>query len=123
MFAYKIKYKNKTKRSRPKRLVEDPFEPNEKQENTWLSFFPTQPDSIRKKLKWNDKNEKELPKFLKREAESLDYSSTENKDYNWRTQLPQNRPNSFPRRYSDPGFRYYNQGGIKVEANLSGVPI
>ena len=120
---YKIKYKNKTKRSRPKRLVEDPFEPNEKQENTWLSFFPTQPDSIRKKLKWNDKNEKELPKFLKREAESLDYSSTENKDYNWRTQLPQNRPNSFPRRYSDPGFRYYNQGGIKVEANLSGVPI
>ena len=120
---YKIKYKNKTKMNKPKRVVEDPFEPNEKEENTWLSFFPTQPDSIRKKLNWNYKNEKELPKFLKREAESLDYSSIENKDYNWRTQLPQNRPKSFPRRYSDPGFRYYSQGGIKVEANLSGVPI
>jgi len=120
---YKIKYKNKTKRNKPKRVVEDPFEPNEREENTWLSFFPTQPDSIKKKLKWNYKDEKELPKFLKREAESLDYSSVENKDYSWRTQLPQNRPKSFPRRYSDPGFRYYNQGGIKIEANLSGVPI
>ena len=46
---YKIKYKNKTKINKPKRVVEDPFEPNEKEENTWLSFFPTQPDSIRKK--------------------------------------------------------------------------
>ena len=120
---YKIKYKNKTKMNKPKRIIEDPFEPNEKEENTWLSFFPTQPDSIRKKLNWNYKNEKELPKFLKREAESLDYSSIENKDYSWRTQLPQSRPKSFPRRYSDPGFRYYSQGGIKIEANLSGVPI
>ena len=32
-------------------------------------------------------------------------------------------PESFSRRYSDPGLRCYNQGGIKVEANLSGVPI
>ena len=36
---YKIKYKNKTKINRPIREVEDPFEPNEKEENTWLSFF------------------------------------------------------------------------------------
>ena len=120
---YKINYKNKKKINKPKRVVEEPFEPNENEENTWLSFFPTQPDSIRKKLKWNYKNEKELPKFLKREAESLDYSSVENKDYSWRAQLPQNIPESFSRRYSDPGLRYYNQGGIKVEANLSGVPI
>ena len=75
-----------------------------KKKTLGLAFFPTQPDSIRKKLNWNYKNEKELPKFLKREAESLDYSSIENKDYSWRTQLPQNRPKSFPRRYSDPGF-------------------
>ena len=120
---YKIKYKNKTKINRPIREVEDPFEPNEKEENTWLSFFPLQPDSIKKKLNWDNAKEKELPKFLKREAESLDYSSNETKDYSWRTQLPQNRPKSFPPRYSDPGFRYYNQGGIKVEANLSGIPI
>ncbi len=120
---YKIKYKNKTKINKPKSTVEDPFEPNESEENTWLSFFPIQPDSMRKKLNWNYKNEKELPKFLKREVESLDYSSIENNEYSWRTQLPQNRPKSFPRRYSDPGFRYYNQGGIKVEANISGVPI
>ena len=45
---YKIKYKNKTKINRPIREVEDPFEPNEKEENTWLSFFPLQPDSIKK---------------------------------------------------------------------------
>ena len=31
--------------------------------------------------------------------------------------------NSFPSRYSDPGFRYYRQGGIKIEANLRNVPI
>ena len=29
---YKIKYKNKTKMNKPKRVVEDPFEPNEKGE-------------------------------------------------------------------------------------------
>ncbi len=120
---YKIKYKNKTKLNKPNRTVEDPFEPIEKEENTWLSFFPTQPDSIKKKLNWSYKNEKELPKFLKPEVESLDYSSIQNKDYSRRTKLPQNRQKSFPTSYSDPGFRYYNQGGIKIEANLSGVPI
>jgi len=120
---FKIQYKNQTKRNRPKRKVEPPFEPNQKEENTWLSFFPSQSDSIKKTLNWNYKKEKEIPKFLKREAESLDYSSVENKDYSWRTQLPNTRPNSFPPRYSDPGFRYYRQGGISVEANLDGVPI
>ena len=120
---FKIQYKNKTKRNTPKRKVEPPFEPNKKEENTWLSFFPSQSDSIKKTLNWNYKKEKEIPKFLKREAESLDYSSVENKDYSWRTQLPNTRPSSFPPRYSDPGFRYYRQGGITVEANLDGVPI
>ena len=120
---FKIKYKNKTKINRPKRVVEEPFEPKDEEENTWLSFFPIQSDSIKKTLNWNYKKEKDLPKFLKREAESLDYSSVENKDYSWRNQLPNERPQTFPPRYSDPGFRYFSQGGIKVEANLSGVPI
>ena len=120
---YKIQYKNKTKRNKPKRKIEVPFEPKEKEENTWLSFFPSQSDSIKKTLNWNYKKEKSIPSFLKRETESLDYSSVENKDYSWRTQLPNKRPKSLPPRYSDPGFRYYRQGGITVEANLDGVPI
>ena len=120
---YKVQYKNKTKRNKPKREIEIPFEPKEKEENTWLSFFPTQSDSIKKTLSWNDKKEKSIPNFLKREAESLDYSSVENEDYSWRTQLPNKRPKSLPPRYSDPGFRYYRQGGITVEANVDGVPI
>ncbi len=122
---YKTQYKNKTKikRNKPKRKIEAPFEPKEKDENTWLSFFPSQSDSIKKTLNWNYKKEKSIPNFLKRETESLDYSSVENKDYSWRTQLPNKRPRSLPPRYSDPAFRYYRQGGITVEANLDGVPI
>ena len=120
---YKTQYKNKIKRNKPKRIVEVPFEPNEKEENTWLSFFPAQSDSIKKALNWNYKKEKEIPRFLKREAESLDYSSVDNKDNSWQAQLPDIRPKSFPPRYSDPSFRYYRQGGITVEANLDGVPI
>ena len=120
---YKIQYKNKAKRNKPKQKIETPFEPKKKEENTWLSFFPSQSDSIKKTLNWNDKKEKSIPSFLKRETESLDYSSIENKDYSWRTQLPDKRPKSLPPRYSDPGFRYYRQGGITVEANLDGVPI
>ena len=120
---YKVQYKNKTKRNKPKREIETPFEPKEKEENTWLSFFPFQSDSIKKTLSWNDKKEKSIPNFLKRETESLDYSSVENEDYSWRTQLPNKRPKSLPPRYSDPGFRYYRQGGITVEANVDGVPI
>ena len=120
---FKVQYKNKTKRSKPKRKIETPFEPKEKEENTWLSFFPAQSDSIKKTLNWNYKKEKSIPNFLKRETESLDYSSVDNEDYSWRTQLPNKRPKSLPPRYSDPGFRYYRQGGITVEANLDGVPI
>ncbi len=122
---YKVQYKNKTKtkRNKPRRKIEAPFEPKEKEENTWLSFFPSQSDSIKKKLNWDYKKEKSIPSFLKRETESLDYSSVENEDYSWRTQLPNKRPKSLPPRYSDPGFRYYRQGGITVEANLDGVPI
>jgi len=120
---YKIQYRNKTKRNKPKRKIETPFEPKEKEENTWLSYFPSQADSIKKTLKWDYKKEKSIPSFLKRETESLDYSSVENEDYSWRTQLPNTRPKSLPPRYSDPGFRYYRQGGITVEANIDGVPI
>mgnify|MGYP007000078323 len=55
---YKIQYKNRIKRNKPKRIVEAPFEPNQKEENTWLSFFPSQSDSIKKTLNWNYKKEK-----------------------------------------------------------------
>ena len=119
---YKIKYKNKTKLNKPKRLLKIHLNQVGKKKILGLAFSLLSQIQL-KKLNWSYKNEKELPRFLKREAESLDYSSIDNKDYSWRTQLPQNRPKSFPTRYSDPGFRYYNQGGIKVEANLSGVPI
>ena len=120
---YKTQYKNKSKINKPKRLVEVPFEPKKNEKSTWLSFFPVQPDSIKKVLNWNHKKESEVPKFLKRETESLDYSSNQNMQYSWKSQLPDKRPKSFPPRYSDPGFRYYRQGGIKINANLNGVPI
>ncbi len=119
----KTEYQNKSKIKSTKSSVEEPFEPTQNEENTWLSFFPSQPDSIKKALNWKNKKESEVPNFLKRETESLDYSANKNMQYGWRSKLPDKRPKSFPPRYSDPGFRYYRQGGIKVEANLKGVPI
>ncbi len=119
---FKAQYKNKSRVNRPKREVEQPFEPK-REENTWLSYFPLQSDSIRKKLNWDNKKDKEVPKFLQKESESLDYSPDESLQYSWRSELSDKRPSSFPSRYSDPGFRYYRQGGIKVEANLRNVPI
>ena len=120
---FKAQYKNKSKLNRPKRKVETPFEPSKKEENTWLSYFPLQSDSIKTKLKWDSKKEKEVSRFLQKELESLDYSPSEDLQYSWRSQLSKHRPDSYPPRYSDPGFRYYRQGGIKVETNLRGVPI
>ncbi len=120
---FKAQYKNKSKLNRPKRKVETPFEPNKKEENTWLSYFPLQTDSIKTKLKWDSKKEQEVSRFLQKESESLDYSPNEDLQYSWRSQLSKQRPDSYPPRYSDPGFRYYRHGGIKIETNLRGVPI
>ena len=91
--------------------------------NTWLSFFPFQKDSVKSSLKWNFPQEKEVPSFLQGEREPLDYAHRNQDQHPWRSQLPRKKPKSFPKRQSDPGFMYYNNGGIKVESNLEGVPI
>ena len=91
--------------------------------NSWLSYFPTQNDSVIESLKWDFQEEREVPKFLQSERESIDYSSNDNGKYLWRDNLPEKRPESFPPRQSDPGFMYYHNGGIRVEANMIGIPI
>ena len=91
--------------------------------NSWFSYFPTQNDSVIGSLKWDFQEEREVPKFLQSERESLDYSSNDNGKYLWRDNLPEKRPESFPPRQSDPGFMYYHNGGIRVEANMIGIPI
>jgi len=91
--------------------------------NSWLSYFPTQNDSVIESLKWDFQEEREVPKFLQSERESIDYSSNDNGKYLWRDNLPEDRPKSFPPRQSDPGFMYYHNGGIRVDANMDGIPI
>ncbi|MCH2649886.1 MAG: PEGA domain-containing protein, partial [Candidatus Marinimicrobia bacterium] len=91
--------------------------------NSWLSYFLTQNDSVIGSLKWDFQEEREVPKFLQSERESIDYSSNDNGKYLWRDNLPEKRPESFPPRQSDPGFMYYHNGGIRVEANMAGIPI
>ena len=49
------------------------------------------------------------------DRESLDYSPDD--------QLIFEKPESFPKRIVDPGFSYFYNGGIRVDANMSGVPI
>ena len=120
---HKTQFKNNSKLQKPKKEIERSFEPSEKESNTWLSFFPSQHDSIKKSLKWEFKEENEVPIFLHRDKESLNYSSRDNFNYSWQKQLHDKRPKSFPPRYSDPNFRYYHEGAIKVEANMDGVPI
>ena len=120
---YKTQFKNNSKIQKSKEEIEVPFEPKDKDNNTWLSFFPSQHDSIKKSLKWNFKEEQEIPIFLHRDKESLNYSSRDNHNYSWQNQVNGKRPKSFPLRYSDPNFRYYHEGAIRVEANMDGVPI
>ena len=91
--------------------------------NSWLSYFSTQNDSVLESLKWDYQEEREVPKFLQSERESIDYSSNDNGKYLWRDNLPEDRPKSFPPRQSDPGFMYYHNGGIRVDANMAGIPI
>ena len=91
--------------------------------NTWLSYFPFQHDSVKSSLKWDFPQDKEVPSFLQGERESLDYAHGNQDQNSWRSQLPRKKPKSFPKRQSDPSFMYYNNGGIKVESNLEGVPI
>ena len=91
--------------------------------NTWLSYFPFQKDSVKSSLQWDFPQDKEVPSFLQGEREPLDYAHGNQDQLSWRSQLPRKKPKSFPKRQSDPSFMYYNNGGIKVESNLEGVPI
>ena len=119
---YIIRYKNIELEKDQKSKKDEVF--NKKNEhNTWLSFFPFQSDSNKKSLKWEFKREKEVPDFLQTERESLNYSSNDNDQYSWKERLSPSRPKSFPKRQTDPGFMYYHNSGINVEANIDGVPI
>ena len=119
----KTTYKNKNVVGIPNANKETPFKEDSIQNNTWLSYFPLQDDSVKKSLKWDFKHEREVPYYLQDERESLDYSVKGKPEYKWREQLAEKRPESFPKRQADPGFMYYHNGGIRVESNMVGVPI
>ena len=119
---FKTRYKNKSFSASSKKDAEKLFK-KEKDQNTWLSFFPFQSDSIKTSLSWDFKREKEVPNFLQTERESLNYSSNDNEQYYWKDRMGAGRPERMARRQNDPGFMYYNNSGINVEANIDGVPI
>ena len=102
---------------------ESPFKEDSLDGNTWLSYFPLQNDSVKQSLKWDFRNEREVPKHLQNKRQSLDYYDRQNNQHQWRHQLSDNKPKSFPKRQTDPAFMYYHNGGIRVESNMDGVPI
>ena len=120
---FKTRFKNDAIVQLPKKSKETPFQPDTIENNTWLSFFPSTDASTKKSLKWDFKQEKEVPLSLQQEREALDYYSKEKSSYEWRKTLPNKKPKNFPRRQADPGFMHYFNGGIKVESNMAGVPI
>ena len=61
-----------------------------------------------------------MPNFLQTERESLNYSSNDNEQYHWKDRIGVMRPETMARRQNDPGFMYYNNSGINVEANIDG---
>ena len=119
----KTTYKNKNLIQKPKRAREKPFQPNNEEENTWLSYFPTQSDSVKGSLKWDFKEENQVPPFLQSQREVLDYSSSDNGKYRWKESFPNDQLQQTIKRQADPAFMYYYNGGIRVEANMAGVPI
>ena len=119
----KTTYKNKNLIQKPKRTREKPFQPNNEEENTWLSYFPTQSDSVKESLKWDFKEENQVPPFLQSQREVLDYSSSDNGKYRWKESFPNDQLQQTIKRQADPAFMYYYNGGIRVEANMAGVPI
>lgn len=119
----KTTYKNKNLIQKPKRTREKPFQPNNEEENTWLSYFPTQSDSVKGSLKWDFKEENQVPPFLQSQREVLDYSSSDNGKYRWKESFPNDQLQQTIKRQADPAFMYYYNGGIRVEANMAGVPI
>ena len=119
---FKTRFKNNNLSASSKKQDEKPFK-KEKDQNTWLSFFPFQSDSVKTSLSWEFRREKEVPNFLQTERESLNYSSNDNEQYHWKDRIGVMRPETMARRQNDPGFMYYNNSGINVEANIDGVPI
>ena len=119
----KTTYKNKNLIQKPKKTREKPFQPNNEEENTWLSYFPTQSDSVKGSLKWDFKEENQVPPFLQSQREVLDYSSSDNGKYRWKESFPNDQLQQTIKRQADPAFMYYYNGGIRVEANMAGVPI
>ena len=119
----KTKYNNDNIAKKPADEDDSVFDTDIVDNNSWLSYSSTQSDSVIKSLQWDFQEEREVPKFLQSERESIDYSSNDNGKYLWRDNLPEKRPESFPPRQSDPGFMYYHNGGIRVEANMAGIPI
>ena len=119
----KTTYKNKNLIQKPKRTREKPFQPNNEEENTWLSYFPTQSDSVKGSLIWDFKEENQVPPFLQSQREVLDYSSSDNGKYRWKESFPNDQLQQTIKRQADPAFMYYYNGGIRVEANMAGVPI
>ena len=119
----KTEFKNRgaIKEYKPKK--ETPFKVDSTESNTWLSYFPLPEDSIKQSLKWDFRNEREVPRHLQNRRQSLDYYEQRDKQYQWRQKLSQTSPKSFPKRKADPAFSYYHKGGIRVESNLDGVPI
>ena len=119
----KTRYKNKDLILKPKSNKDIPFQPNTKESNTWLSFFSDQGDSMKESLKWDFKEENQVPPFLQTQKEVLDYSSRDNGKYRWKDPYPDKQAKQIIDRQSDPGFMYYYNGGIRVQANMAGVPI
>ena len=119
----KTEFKNRGAIKEYKSKKETPFKVDSIESNTWLSYFPLPEDSIKQSLKWDFRNEREVPRHMQSRRQSLDYYEQGNNQYQWRQKLSQTNPKSFPKRKADPAFSYYHNGGIRVESNLDGVPI
>ncbi len=119
----KTEFKNRGAIKEYKSKKETPFKVDSTESNTWLSYFPLPEDSIKQSLKWNFRNEREVPRHMQNRRQSLDYYEQRENQYQWRQKLSQTNPKSFPKRKADPAFSYYHNGGIRVESNLDGVPI
>jgi hypothetical protein len=119
----KTEFKNRGAIREYKSKKETPFKVDSTESNTWLSYFPLPEDSIKQSLKWDFRNEREVPRHMQNRRQSLDYYEQRDNQYQWREKLSQTSPKSFPKRKADPTFSYYHNGGIRVESNLDGVPI
>ena len=119
----KTEFKNRGAIKEYRSKKETPFKVDSTESNTWLSYFPLPEDSIKQSLKWDFRNEREVPRHMQNRRQSLDFDEQRDNQYQWREKLSQTSPKSFPKRKVDPTFSYYHNGGIRVESNLDGVPI